>query len=132
MRSLAHSPRIRGRWIALAWAVLVLLIVPGALAVQGPYPTPTIAHFTPSSGKVGTSVTITGTNFTGDRPVAAIWFGDTKAKFVVKSATRLTATVPKGAKSGKISAHFLAVESTDTTDAAPAKTVSSRASFTVK
>jgi hypothetical protein len=102
-----------------------------AFAAQGPYPTASIRGFAPNSGKVGTEVTITGTNFTGDRPVAAIWFGGMHAKFVVHSATRLTAIVPRGAKSGRISAHFLPVDSTDTTVAAPAEVVKSKASFTV-
>jgi hypothetical protein len=64
--------------------------------------------------------------------VDGIWFGSVrKVKFVVKSATKLIATVPKGAKSGKISAHVNATTSTDTTDAAPAEVATSKASFTV-
>jgi hypothetical protein len=102
-----------------------------AFAAQGPYPTASIRSFTPTSGKPGTQVTIKGTFFTGDRPVAAIWFGPVHAKFVAHSPTSVTAIVPKGATSGKISAHFVAVDQTDTTAAAPAYVVRSKAIFTV-
>src|SRR4029077_19223091 len=60
---------------------------------------PTFIHFKPASGKPGTTVTITGTSFTG---ATAVTFGGTKAKFTGVSPTQITATVPKKAKSGKI------------------------------
>jgi len=56
--------------------------------------------FTPTSGPVGTQVTITGTNFTG---ATRVTFGGVKATtFSVDSDTQITATVPVGAKTGKI------------------------------
>ncbi len=61
---------------------------------------PTISSFTPTSGPVGTSVTISGTNFTG---ASAVLFNGTSASFAVNSATAITATVPAGATSGPIS-----------------------------
>jgi hypothetical protein len=49
---------------------------------------------------VGTQVTITGTSFTGAKKVT---FGGVKATvFSVDSDTLITATVPTGAKTGKI------------------------------
>jgi len=77
---------------------------------------PTITSFTPASGPVGTSVTISGTNFTG---ATAVLFNGASASFTVASATTITATVPAGATSGPISV---------TTSAG---TASSAASFTV-
>jgi uncharacterized repeat protein (TIGR03803 family) len=62
--------------------------------------TPVIRSFSPSSGKVGTSVTITGQSLTQTTKVA---FGGKAAKFVVISDTQVTATVPTGAKTGTIS-----------------------------
>ncbi|MBW4891704.1 IPT/TIG domain-containing protein [Mucilaginibacter sp. HMF5004] len=54
-------------------------------------PGPTITAFTPTTGIIGTTVTITGTNFTG---VTAVKFGGTNAtSFTVNSATSITATV---------------------------------------
>ena len=61
---------------------------------------PTISSFTPTSGAVGTSVTITGTNFTG---ATAVKFNGTSASFTVGSSTSITATVPSGATTGTIS-----------------------------
>ena len=61
---------------------------------------PTIGDFNPTSGQVGTSVTISGTNFTG---ATAVSFNGTTASFTVNSAAQITATVPQGATSGKIS-----------------------------
>ncbi|SHI91508.1 hypothetical protein SAMN02745146_1901 [Hymenobacter daecheongensis DSM 21074] len=68
--------------------------------VTAPSPTPpTIASFTPASGPVGTSVTITGTNFTG---VTAVSFNGIAATFTIVNATTITATVPTGATTGTI------------------------------
>lgn len=62
---------------------------------------PTITAFTPVYGLAGTAVTITGTNFTGS---TAVKFHTTNAiSFSVASATSITATVPSGAATGKIS-----------------------------
>jgi hypothetical protein len=63
-------------------------------------PAPTITSFSPTSGRSGTAVTITGTAFTG---ATAVRFGGVRASFAVNSATQITATVPVGAVTGKIS-----------------------------
>ena len=64
------------------------------------YVRPVILSFDPTSGPEGTAVTITGTSFTGARLVT---FGGVKATtFTVDSDTQITATVPVGAKTGKI------------------------------
>src|ERR1700676_2367019 len=60
---------------------------------------PSIVSFSPTSGPVGTQVTINGTSFTGATKVT---FGGVKATFTVNSDTLITATVPTGAKTGKI------------------------------
>jgi uncharacterized repeat protein (TIGR03803 family) len=62
--------------------------------------TPTISSFSPSSGKVGTVVTIIGTGLTQTTKVT---FGGVAATtFTVKSDTQVAATVPSGAITGKI------------------------------
>jgi hypothetical protein len=68
-------------------------------AVKGVTSSPSIVKFKPTSGKVGTTVTITGHSMFG---VIGVFFGSTKAKFTTDGATQITATVPKGAKTGKI------------------------------
>ncbi len=61
--------------------------------------TPTLKTFTPSSGPVGTSVTITGTGLLQATKVA---FNKISATFTVNSDTQITATVPTGATTGKV------------------------------
>lgn len=53
----------------------------------------------PASGKVGTTVKLTGYSFLS---VTGVSFGSVKAKFTVVSPTQITTTVPKGATSNKI------------------------------
>jgi len=76
-----------------------------------------ISSFTPASGPVGTSVSITGSGFTG---ASAVKFGTAAATVVsVASDTLITATVPTGALTGKI------------TVTAPAGTATSATNYTV-
>jgi hypothetical protein len=62
---------------------------------------PSISSFSPPSGAVGASVTITGSNFSG---VTAVRFnGSQSTSYTVDSVTQITAIVPGAATSGKIS-----------------------------
>jgi len=65
-----------------------------------PAAAPTITGFTPTSGPVGTLVTINGTNLGATTSVA---FRGRAAAFTVVSDTQVTATVPGGTKSGAVS-----------------------------
>ncbi len=68
----------------------------GAFALTVNNPVPTLTNISPTSGPTvgGTSVAITGTNFTG---ATAVKFGATSATtFTVNSATSITATAPAG------------------------------------
>ncbi|MDO7875683.1 FG-GAP-like repeat-containing protein [Hymenobacter sp. ASUV-10] len=57
-------------------------------------PAPTLSSFAPASGPVGSSVVLTGTDFTG---ATAVRFGIVPAtSFVVNSDTQITAVVPAG------------------------------------
>nr|NIR47425.1 DNRLRE domain-containing protein [candidate division KSB1 bacterium]NIR69995.1 DNRLRE domain-containing protein [candidate division KSB1 bacterium]NIS23018.1 DNRLRE domain-containing protein [candidate division KSB1 bacterium]NIT69876.1 DNRLRE domain-containing protein [candidate division KSB1 bacterium]NIU23525.1 DNRLRE domain-containing protein [candidate division KSB1 bacterium] len=63
---------------------------------------PGITSFAPTSGTVGTEVTLSGANFTGTTSVA--FHGTSATSFTVDSDTQLRATVPSGATTGPISA----------------------------
>jgi photosystem II stability/assembly factor-like uncharacterized protein len=65
-----------------------------------PPPPPSITSFTPTSGPVGTEVTITGSNFGG---ASSVTFNGTPASsYTVDSGTQIRATVPSGAATGSI------------------------------
>ncbi len=77
-----------------------------------PAAAPTVTGFAPTSGAVGTSVTITGTGFTG---ASGVSFGGTAAaSFAVNSDTQITASVPTGATTGTIAVTTTAGTSTST------------------
>ena len=89
----------------------------GRIALEAPGIPPSVTAFTPSTGGIGTLVTITGTKFT---EVTSVKFNGVSAtQFSVQSGTRLTAFVPLAATTGPIT-----VASTD-------ETGTSSASFTV-
>jgi hypothetical protein len=58
---------------------------------------PTITSFSPTSGPVGTTVTITGTNFNTTAANNIVYFGAVKAVVNGATATTLTVTAPVGA-----------------------------------
>lgn len=62
---------------------------------------PTLTGFVPASGGEGRAVQLSGTNFTG---VTGVFFnGAPAAEYVVNSETLITATVPRGATTGRVS-----------------------------
>lgn len=58
---------------------------------------PTIVNFSPASGPIGTSVVITGTNFSTTTTNNIVYFGAVKATVTAAAANSLTVTVPAGA-----------------------------------
>ena len=66
-----------------------------------PPPVPAVTSFSPTSGLVGATVIITGSNFTGTTSVS---FGPTPVTtFSIDSDTQITTVVPAGATTGRIS-----------------------------
>src|SRR5207249_10004989 len=59
----------------------------------------TLTSFAPTSGPVGSSVTLSGTTFTG---ATAVRFNGVSASFTVSSDTTIQATVPTGATTGPL------------------------------
>ena len=93
-----------------------------SLASSGP--APTISSFSPTNGPVGTTVTITGNNFSG---ATSVKFNNIIAAFTVNSNTQITATVPASATTGKISVS----KSTGTATSASNFTITAPAQFTL-
>ena len=79
------------------WGVHVYHLVPSS--PPPPPAAPALASVTPSSGPVGSRVTIAGTHLGGATAVAV---GGTPAGFSVASDSELSATVPAGANTGPI------------------------------
>ena len=65
-------------------------------------PAPSIASLNPTSGLVGTSVTITGTNFGTTQGTSTVTFNGIAAAPASWSTTNITAAVPAGATSGNV------------------------------
>ena len=84
------------------------------ISVPGSDSMPTISSFSPTSGAVGTSVTITGTDFTGATSVT--FNGLSATTFNVISSTKITATVPAGATTGPIKVTTPVGSATSTSD----------------
>lgn len=67
---------------------------------KDPQPAPTITEIEPTSGKFNTSIVISGTDFVGSS--LAVKINDKPLVITASTATQLTATIPKGAGTGKI------------------------------
>ncbi|MBS7229520.1 VCBS repeat-containing protein [Flavobacterium psychroterrae] len=64
---------------------------------------PIITSFSPTSGPVGTTVTLTGSGFSATANQNIVFFGATKATVTIASSSSLTVTVPVGATYDPIS-----------------------------
>jgi gliding motility-associated-like protein len=65
-------------------------------------PPPTITSFTPTSGPVGITVTIIGTNFSTTAASNTVQFSGTTAVVATSTATSITSAVPTGATTGPV------------------------------
>jgi gliding motility-associated-like protein len=79
-------------------------------------PVPTITSFSPASGPAGTSVTITGTNFSTTPADNLVDFNGVSAIVTASTSTSITAEVPEGATLGPISIDLDCHHITSTTD----------------
>jgi IPT/TIG domain/Galactose oxidase, central domain len=67
-----------------------------------PMPAPSITSLSPTSGPVGTEMTITGTNFGATQATSTITFNGTIATPITWSATSILLFVPAGASTGPV------------------------------
>jgi len=68
-----------------------------------PFGPPTIASFSPTSGPIGTTVTITGTRFNSTANKNIIYFGGVKASTLSATLTTLTVNLPQEASYAQVS-----------------------------
>jgi RHS repeat-associated protein len=80
----------------LVWVVLICMVLSGAS-----FAAPSITSLSPTSGAVGASVTITGTNF-GTTQDTVKFNGTTATTITSWGATSIVATVPTGATTGNV------------------------------
>lgn len=79
-------------------------------------PSPTITGFSPSTGKPGTTVTITGTNFSSTAAENSVSLAGMPATVTAASTTSLSVTVPDGFSSGKVAVTSPGGTATSATD----------------
>ncbi|HET8889243.1 MAG TPA: IPT/TIG domain-containing protein [Candidatus Angelobacter sp.] len=72
------------------------------ITVQLPVPLPVINTLTPTTGAVGSSVVIAGSNFGASQGNSSVTFNGTAAAISNWTATSITAIVPSGATSGPV------------------------------
>src|SRR5947199_330277 len=106
----------------LILAILFLSIFAGVAQAAAP----TISSLSPSSGAVGASVTITGTNFGSTQGNSTVKFNGTAATPTSWNATSIVAPVPSGATTGNVVVHASGVDSNGVSFTAyPAPSISS-------
>lgn len=87
-----------------------------------------ITSFSPSAGEPGTTVLITGTNFTG---ATVVRFNGQDTTFTFNSSTQLTAKVPAGATAGPVSVIAAGGLATTTATFAPTSPASAPPSLAI-
>lgn len=83
----------------LRYLIMSLLLVAGSVVNAQPV----INSFSPTTGAVGTTVTITGNNFNTTAANNIVYFGEVKATVSAATQTSLTVTVPVSASNGLLS-----------------------------
>ncbi len=86
-------------WISIIAVVMVLFT---SCKDEETISAPVISSFSPESGTTGTTVIITGSNFSTTLADNVVKFNEAVATVSAASATSLTVTVPDGATTGKI------------------------------
>src|SRR5260370_14922647 len=81
---------------------LVGVVVLSAVLSGASFAAPSISSLSPTSGVVGASVTITGTNFGATQGTSTVKFNGTTATPTSWSATSIVAPVPAGATTGNV------------------------------
>lgn len=86
----------------LAWHYLVVLFTWMTLSVAAFSASPTITSLSPTSGAVGTSVTINGSNFATNQGSSTVKFSGVTTTPTSWSSTKIVAPVPNGTTTGNV------------------------------
>jgi len=90
------------------WSLAILLLFGLSVVITScnnddePEPVLSITSFTPTTAPVGSTITITGTNFNATSASNKVLFGTAEAPIISASPTQLVVTVPAGAVDGPI------------------------------
>ncbi len=81
----------------LKWQLIVLFLLAAVFSKWSFAVSPSISSLSPTTGAVGASVTITGTNFGTTQGTSTVKFNTTTATTIASwSGTSIVATVPTG------------------------------------
>ncbi len=83
-------------------ALLVTLTLLAGCSKTNQTPVPSIASISPISGPIGTTVTLSGANFSTTASSDIVKFDGTAASITAVSSTSITTTVPTGASTGPV------------------------------
>jgi hypothetical protein len=101
--NVTFSPAAAGARAGTVYVADGMDIVPLGIPLSGTgVAVPSITSLSPTSGPVGTSVTITGANFGTTQGTSTVTFNGTTAAPTSWSATSIVATVPTGATTGSV------------------------------
>lgn len=100
------------------WLPLIILAGCGSSGAS-------LSSFSPSSGTVGTTVTITGSDFDTTAANNSVTFNGTEATVSSSTSTQIVTTVPAGATTGPISVTVNGKEKTFSTDFTVTPSISS-------
>src|SRR5439155_1128282 len=83
-----------------------VVVTTGVASIGLPFtvtPAPAITQLSPTSGPIGSSITITGTNFGATQGRSTVMFNGTAATSITSwSATSIVAVVPAGGTTGNV------------------------------
>src|SRR6202140_3452388 len=97
------------------WRLSLLVLLAAVSSTWSFAAAPSVTSLSPTSGPVGTPITITGTNFGSTQGTSTVKFNGTTATVTSWSATSIATTVPSGATTGNVVVHATGVDSNGST-----------------
>jgi hypothetical protein len=108
-RNAFSNPSRRSFWPLWLLTITIALMSQSAFAIS-------VTSFSPTSGNVGTSVTINGTGYSTTLTNNTVKFNGTVATVTSATTIKIIATVPSGATTGRITVTVSGVTATSSTD----------------